>query len=69
VEAEKSLEQHAQEWEALAKAQPDTPAGQHRKATYHRAAESLRIEAQTGVAVCACCYKPFGRGNSIALGT
>lgn len=26
-----------------------------------RAAESLEKEAETGVAVCACCFKPFGR--------
>jgi hypothetical protein len=65
VETEKSLEQHAQEWETLAEAQPDTPAGRSKRATYLRAAESLRIEAKTGVAVCVCCYKPFGRGTSI----
>lgn len=26
-----------------------------------RAAASLEQEAETGVAVCACCFKPFGR--------
>lgn len=32
-----------------------------------RAAESLEKEAETGVAVCACCFKPFGRPMSIFL--
>ncbi|PVZ19956.1 MULTISPECIES: hypothetical protein [unclassified Pseudomonas] len=27
-----------------------------------RAARSIEIEQETGVAVCACCFKPFGRG-------
>lgn len=29
---------------------------------YRRAARSIEIEQETGVAVCACCFKPFGRG-------
>lgn len=33
--------------------------------TYRRTAESLRIEERTGVAVCACCYKPFGSKEQI----
>jgi hypothetical protein len=65
MEPEKSLEQHAQEWEALANAQPDTVVGHARMATYLRTAESLRIQARTGVAVCVCCHKPLGRGISI----
>ncbi|GGK52996.1 hypothetical protein SAMN04490189_4630 [Pseudomonas koreensis] len=30
---------------------------------YRRAARSIEIEQETGVAVCACCFKPFGRGT------
>ncbi|WP_148049547.1 hypothetical protein [Pseudomonas brassicacearum] len=29
---------------------------------YRRAARSIEIEQETGVAVCACCFKPFDRG-------
>lgn len=29
---------------------------------YRRAARSLEIQQETGIAVCACCFKPFGRG-------
>lgn len=32
-------------------------------AAYRRAARSLEIEQVRGVAVCACCFKPFGRGT------
>ncbi|MCO7536762.1 hypothetical protein NJH24_18475 [Pseudomonas asiatica] len=27
-----------------------------------RAARAIEIEQETGVAVCACCFKPYGRG-------
>lgn len=30
---------------------------------YRRAARSLEIQQETGVAVCACCFKPFGQGT------
>lgn len=30
---------------------------------YRRTARSLEIQQETGVAVCACCFKPFGRGT------
>ena len=30
---------------------------------YRRTAKALLIEFQTGVAVCSCCFKPFGRGS------
>ena len=33
---------------------------------YRRTARSLRIQAETGVAVCVCCFKPIGRGNGIS---
>ncbi|AZY49706.1 hypothetical protein C0J09_11550 [Bordetella avium] len=33
---------------------------------YRRAARSIQREIDTGVAVCSCCFKPFGRG-SLAL--
>lgn len=29
---------------------------------YRRTARSIELEQETGVAVCACCFKPFGRG-------
>lgn len=29
---------------------------------YRNTARSIEIEAETGIAVCACCFKPFGRG-------
>lgn len=68
-------------WEALAEAQVrleaiDTQAGvwrggpsnpyQNRAEDYRRAAQALRIQKETGVAVCSCCFKPFGQGNGIA---
>lgn len=28
--------------------------------TYRRTAQALEIRRDTGVAVCACCHKPFG---------
>lgn len=28
---------------------------------YRRTAEALRIELRTGVSVCSCCHKPFGK--------
>ena len=33
--------------------------------TCERAAVSLEIERDTGVAVCTCCFKPFSRGVHI----
>ncbi|AMA46271.1 hypothetical protein [Pseudomonas alabamensis] len=30
--------------------------------TYRSTARSIELEQETGVAVCACCFKPFGRG-------
>ena len=30
--------------------------------TYRRTAEAMRIQIETGVAVCSCCHKPFGAG-------
>ncbi|WP_175403909.1 hypothetical protein [Pseudomonas sp. 25 R 14] len=29
---------------------------------YRKTARSIEIEQETGVPVCACCFKPFGRG-------
>lgn len=37
----------------------------NKAALYRRAALSLRMEAETGVAVCVCCLKPFGAGAKI----
>ena len=34
---------------------------------YERTVEALRIELQTGIAVCSCCHKPYGGGNRILL--
>ncbi|MFY1852410.1 hypothetical protein ACOTBX_10500 [Achromobacter xylosoxidans] len=33
---------------------------------YRRTARAIQHEIETGVAVCSCCFKPFGRG-SLAL--
>ncbi|WP_434676193.1 hypothetical protein [Pseudomonas sp. D3-10] len=30
---------------------------------YRRTARSIEIKQETGVAVCACCFKPFGQGT------
>ena len=30
---------------------------------YRSTARSLEAQQETGVAVCACCFKPFGRGT------
>ncbi len=51
------LETHAKEWEDLADQQENTAPGQARAATYRRAAESLRMEARTGMPHCGCCLK------------
>lgn len=29
---------------------------------YRNTARSIEIQQETGIAVCACCFKPFGRG-------
>ncbi len=49
-------------WEDYARSLPDTHAGRNMAALSLRAAESLRIERDTGIAVCTCCYKPIGPG-------
>jgi len=65
-DSEKTLEQHAADWDALAADQerfavngvaliPEV--AKNKAAIYRRTAEALRIEARTGVAVCACCHK------------
>lgn len=38
-----------------------------RAETYRRTAKALEIKRDTGVAVCSCCFKPFGRPNSIVV--
>jgi hypothetical protein len=30
---------------------------------YRNTARSIEIRQETGIAVCACCFKPFGRGT------
>ncbi len=77
-----TLEESIAHWEALASeaeemarwnrergldlSAPGSSPGDHRAQTYRRAAEALRIERDTGVSVCVCCYKPQGRGVHIA---
>lgn len=31
-------------------------------AMYRKTARSIEVELETGAPVCACCFKPFGRG-------
>lgn len=35
--------------------------------SYRRTAKALTIQRDTGIAVCSCCFKPYGRGNSILI--
>jgi len=73
---EDELEASALHWEKLADAEIEKEAWdikvgvfsgeghspyQSRAETYRRAAKALRIQKETGVAVCACCFKPFGQ--------
>lgn len=39
----------------------NTQANRNRLSTYRRTAESLRREADTGVAHCSCCVKPYDK--------
>lgn len=48
-------------WDALAAEQPGDDCGRERAKLYRRTAEALRIQSKTGVAVCACCLKPYGQ--------
>ena len=68
------LEQAALQWESLAaEAERGAETGiihptvaKAQADLYRRTARSLRIQADTGVAVCVCCFKPFGRSNGIS---
>ena len=53
-------------WLALSKHYKDLGNSQL-SLTCERAAESIRIEINTGVAVCSCCRKPYGRGNGLVV--
>lgn len=57
------LEEAALHWESLANDEPNTRPGLNRKSLYLKTAESLRIQIRTGIAVCACCHKPFGNSK------
>ncbi len=35
--------------------------------TYRSAARSIQHEIDTGIAVCSCCFKPFGQGCSVLI--
>lgn len=41
----------------------DTKSFYNRAETYERTAQALQIQIDTGVAVCSCCFKPFGTGT------
>ena len=58
-----SLAEAATAWDRLA----DSEINAHRKSTYERTAESLRIQIRSGVAVCVCCFKPLGGKPSILM--
>lgn len=67
-----TLESAAEHWNELAAATDaavaagiaDPLAGGYRADTYRRTARAMRIEIETGVAVCVCCFKPHGDGPS-----
>lgn len=68
------LEAAAQRWEQLADQELSTLEWDRhaiqsvvdaRVDCYRRTAEALRIQIRTGVAVCSCCHKPFGRGTQV----
>ena len=71
---EEELEASAIHWEGLAvEAERASEMGithptvaQCQAGLYRRTAKALRIQAETGVAVCVCCLKPFSRGNGIS---
>jgi hypothetical protein len=55
-----SLASAADHWEKLASEQSSDVSGQNRASLYRRTAKSIRIQIETGVAVCVCCLLPFG---------
>lgn len=68
------LEEAARYWDSLAAFELDRPnwdryadsgSCKFRANTYKRTAEALRIQIQTGVAVCSCCHNPLGEGVRI----
>ena len=56
------LRKAAAHWDDLADAEERIggPTGGYRANTYRDCAKSLRIQIETGVAVCSCCFKPLG---------
>ena len=53
---DKSLLQHADEWDAYA----DTAVPEGLKQSCRRVAKQFRLEHETGVKHCMCCLKPKG---------
>lgn len=73
-----SLEQSRDHWLALAAdedrmAEFESARGRYvgvyrnRAETYRRVAKAMQIQIDTGVAVCSCCFKPFGEGSRILI--
>ncbi len=73
-----SLQKAAEHWRNLAAQEREaattygwrygsTNTYESRARIYERAAKALEIQIETGVAVCSCCFKPFGEGNRILV--
>ena len=41
----------------------DIDVAKHNAALYRKVARSIEVGIETGVSVCVCCWKPFGRGT------
>lgn len=53
----------AKHWESLGRPFGSTDGYHVRADVYQRTAEAMSIQIQTGVAVCFCCFKPFGQDS------
>jgi hypothetical protein len=51
----------AKHWESLGRPFGSTDSYHVRADVYRRTSEALSIQIRTGVAVCSCCFKPFGQ--------
>jgi len=60
ADSEEALAKH---FEDNGKPYGDTGTYHYRAAMYRRVVKSLQIQIDTGVAVCSCCFKPFGSGQ------
>jgi hypothetical protein len=58
-------EREASRHESLGNPRGSTETYYVRADVYRRTAKSLQIEIDTGVAVCSCCFQPFGRGSRV----